>query len=371
MHDYLDLLGRPLLKIGHKALFVLLLGWAPLPALVILQLLARKDPSMLTFFSDFGVHARSLLAAPLLVLAEAICLPRLAVVAEHFVTGGLVRDPNRARFDAAVSSTKALANSNIVTIVAVVLAYAVIIGLVHYLPPGVYPLWHSPNHQGYPHLSWASWWYAMVSLPLLLVLILTWCWRIACWIRFLFLVSRLKLFLIPAHPDRVGGLGFLDLTLFAFMPLALTLGVLFAGPIANQVFHEHLPLAKLRFPLLVMVGIALIVFVLPLVWFSAILRSEFRRGVLQYGGLAHELGREFEKKWFNQEVGPEALEVPDFSATTDLYSIVAYSEEMRTLPFDLKAVVNLVVVTLLPFVPVAFMTIPLSVIVDEAAKLLF
>lgn len=77
-----------------------------------------------------------------------------------------------------------------------------------------------------------------------------------------------------------------------------------------------------------------------------------------------------EKKWFNERVGPHALEAPDFSATTDLYSIVAYSEGMRLLPFDLRTVVYLVIVSLLPIVPVVFMTIPLSVIIDEAAKLL-
>jgi len=43
---------------------------------------------------------------------------------------------------------------------------------------------------------------------------------------------------------------------------------------------------------------------------------------------------------------------------------------MRLLTFDLRSVIYLVVVSLLPFLPVLFMSMPLKVIVDGAAKLL-
>ncbi len=368
--DYLGLRGRPEIKTARGVWLVLLIGWAPLPMLVLAQLLVRKDPAMLTFFSDFGVHARSLLAAPLLVVSEKICLPRLADVAEHFLSGGLVSESDRGRFESAVSSTKALAGSTLARLLAIVLSYVVVVALLSYLPPQVYPRWHSPAERGYPDLSWAAWWYAAVSLPLLLMTFCLWCWRIGCWIRFLFLVSRLKLCLVPAHPDGAGGLGFLDLTLFAFMPLAFILGLLFAGPLANQVLHKHASIASFRIPVIALVVIVVLVFVAPLVLFAANLRRQFRRGVMEYGGLAHEVGRQFEQKWFNRAIGPEALEVPDFSATTDLLSVVAYSEEMRLLPFDFRAVAYLIVVSLTPFVPVIFMTIPLSSIIEEAVKLL-
>ncbi len=54
--------------------------------------------------------------------------------------------------------------------------------------------------------SLAGWWHLLVSLPLLLILFFGWIWRLALWARFLFLMSRLNLRLIPAHPDNVGGL---------------------------------------------------------------------------------------------------------------------------------------------------------------------
>jgi hypothetical protein len=44
---------------------------------------------------------------------------------------------------------------------------------------------------------------------------------------------------------------------------------------------------------------------------------------------------------------------------------------MSLLPFDLRSIVALVVVTLLPFVPVAFIAVPFDVILKEIASLLF
>jgi hypothetical protein len=57
------------------------------------------------------------------------------------------------------------------------------------------------------------------------------------WARFLWQVSRLDLCLVPTHPDRVGGLGFLANTVYAFVPLAVAHGALLAGLLANRIFY--------------------------------------------------------------------------------------------------------------------------------------
>ena len=84
------------------------------------------------------------------------------------------------------------------------------------------------------------------------------------------------------------------------------------------------------------------------------------------------MGRQFEKKWLKNygQFGAEALESQNFSATTDLYQIVANVHEMKLVPFELRALVCLVVATLLPFIPVVLMTIPMKEIMTELARLL-
>jgi len=71
-----------------------------------------------------------------------------------------------------------------------------------------------------------GWWASFVSLPLLLVLLLGWLWRICVRTRFLWLMNRLPLQLHPAPPDHAGGLGFLGSCLEGFIPIGFTVGVI-------------------------------------------------------------------------------------------------------------------------------------------------
>ncbi|MDP1667338.1 MAG: hypothetical protein Q8L79_19705 [Methylobacter sp.] len=64
------------------------------------------------------------------------------------------------------------------------------------------------------------------------------CFRIFLWARVLWQVSRLDLHRVPTHPDGAAGFGFLGGGAVAFMPLLLSQGTLFAGQIANHIFHE-------------------------------------------------------------------------------------------------------------------------------------
>ena len=66
----------------------------------------------------------------------------------------------------------------------------------------------------------------------------------------------------------------------------------------------------------------------------------------------------------------DALEVPDFSATTDLYQVVSNVYDMRTVPIDVRDVLLLVATTLLPFLPIVLMAVPFDVILKDIAGLL-
>ncbi|MCK7478821.1 MAG: hypothetical protein M0C28_16690 [Candidatus Moduliflexus flocculans] len=78
--------------------------------------------------------------------------------------------------------------------------------------------WYAtPSAEG-STLSLAGMWYGYVSLPIFQFLLLRWYFRLFIWARFLWQVSRIELSLVPTHPDRVGGLGFLSDTVYAFVP---------------------------------------------------------------------------------------------------------------------------------------------------------
>jgi len=85
------------------------------------------------------------------------------------------------------------------------------------------------------------------------------------------------------------------------------------------------------------------------------------------------LGTQFEAKWLRQRsIDGTSLEVQDFSATTDLYSVTANVYAMREVPFSVRDLIGPIVISaMLPFLPLALVAIPLKVIIQGLAKLLF
>jgi hypothetical protein len=255
---------------------------------------------------------------------------------------------------------------------AVLLAYVVIGALMRYVPSAAIPVWHKSGGIGPLAFSAAGWWHVLVSLPLLLVLFFGWLWRLFLWGRFLWCMSRLDLRLIPAHPDHAAGLQFVGYSLRAFSLLGMAFGAIVAGRVANRVVHAGAPLTAYTPFIVALVVCVVLLFGGPLLVFTGKLFHTKWRGTFEYGALATGEGGQFEHKWLKrpERIDASALEVPDFSATTDLYQVVANVYDMGIIPLDLRNILLLIVATLLPFVPVAFMAIPLEAILAHVAELL-
>ena len=357
-------------NIFARAFTCILVGWFPLLLLVFFGSTPRWG-ALWTFLTDFGTHARSLIAAPLFIFCEPACLKKLATIVNHFIKAGVIEGDDKPSFDALVASNRSLINGTIAEVVAVVAAYSIVMLLVPYLPAlGMRP-WFMTSENS-TTMSVAGWWYCIVSLPLLLILTFVWLWRIVIWGRFLIRVAAMKLRLIAAHPDRASGLKFLNSSLVAFMPLAFTFGVITAGASANQLLYNQATIETVQMLAASLIAVILILFVGPLLVFVLKLHAKKVEGIYSYGALADDVGRQFEEKWLTnyEEFRKGALEAPDFSATTDLYQVVANVHDMKLVPFELRAVVSLVIAALLPFVPVMLLMMPIKSIVIELARLL-
>lgn len=357
-------------NIRSRAAVSILVGWFPLLILVIAQDRGLQI-SFFSFLTDFGVHARSLLAAPLFIVAEAICLSRLEEIAVHFVRSGIIEERDKETFRSLARSTRSLMNSTAAEIIAIVLTYALVVGVLRYVDQlGLRP-WYLEGGEG-TTISLAGWWYALVSLPLLVIILLGWLWRVILWSRFLIKVARFKLSLIASHPDKASGLKFLNASLFAFTPVAFTIGVIAAGSAANRVAYQGATIEGIQKTAIGLVIFVFILFVGPLLVFVYKLQRQKISGIFSYGALAENVGRQFEERWLANydKHAAEALEAADFSATTDLYQVVANVHEMKVLPFDLAGLVSLTVITLLPFIPVVLMMIPVKRVLQEVANLL-
>jgi hypothetical protein len=357
-------------NIALRATLAICAGWLPLALIAAAQTLLLHDHSLESFAADYGLHARSLIAAPLLIVADGLCAPRLSAVAMYFQTARLIPPAEEPDFVEIVRSTFRLRDSSALEIALIGLVAAIVFLLTSRVPLGDLAEWQIAGALGTPMRSIAGWWHNLVTVPIFLMLLFGWVWRLGLWGRFLYLTSRLKLQLIAAHPDRSGGLGFLNIAVLAFALLGFSLNTLVAGAVANRVMHDGASLLSFRYAVLAGEFILLAIFLGPLLFFAAPLSAAWRSGVLKYGALARDVGMELERKWFSALPGPEALQVQDFSATTDLYAITSNAFEIRTLPVDFRRIAVLVVATLLPYVPVVLMSVPLKELMKRIAGVL-
>lgn len=354
-----------------RAVLISMVAWAPLILLASVQSFTTGQDKLTDLLFDFAVHARYLIAVPLFIMAEPFTLSTLGKTARHFVEADLIRESDRPRFESITASARRLLNSIAAEILVVLLAYCTVFILLGMISLETIPDWHMLTKE---HLSfsWAGWWHVFVSIPIASILLLGWLWRLFLWSLLLWRVSRLDLHLVPAHPDLCGGLQFVGASLRAFPLLSFALGAVVAGGVANRVVHQGMHLVDYKYIIATLVVVILILFVAPLTVFTREILQTRRRGIFEYGALAGAVGREMERRWLNPEsnVDEGVLEVPHFSATTDLNQIVSNVYQIKTVPLDLQDLIAVIVAVLLPFVPVLLYEIPLNIIVPDLMKLL-
>jgi hypothetical protein len=182
-------------------------------------------------------------------------------------------------------------------------------------------------------------------------------------------VSRINLQLVPTHPDRAGGLGFLTATVYAFVPLLIAHGALLAGLIGNRIFHVGARLLDFKYEILVLVLFLLCAVFGPLLVFAPQLSAARRKGLREYGTLAESYVREFDAKWL-RAVAPSNERLvgsADIQSLADLANSYEVVRTMSFAPFSKGAVLQLAAATLIPVAPLLLTMMPL----DQLLKLLF
>jgi hypothetical protein len=357
-------------RVARPLLASVFLGWIPLAGLATIEVLFGNT-SARSFFTDAAVSARFLLAVPLLVLAEADAIPLLGRLSHHFLDSGLVGPEDLERYKNAVSSTRRLIEARAATIITFLLAYVIVAILILNLTQENTPAWYWAG-PGPLELSPPGLWHAFISVPLLIWLCLGWFWRLLLWWRFLALMARQNLRLIPSHPDHAGGLKFISTAIRAHRLLALSLGVIVAGTEVNGMLHAGVPHLGYQYAAATVAGVMVVLAAGPLSMFIAKLRNFRLMGMLRYGPLASAVAAEFEKKWLDSKdnkIDATALEASDFSAMTDLYQVAGNVYDIGDVPFHWKDLIPVVVAAAIPFIPAALMTVPLKDIL-EAVKAL-
>ena len=363
-----DTLG--LLK--RRLIFFSLFTWLPLLLLSVLAGEAAVGDSKVPFFYDMDVHVRFLLALPLLLVAELVVHRRISLIVQQFIERGIVPAHARPEFEAIIGSAMRLRNSIVIEVSLIVL----VLTAGHYLWSSHWALeaatWYAGMDNGQHRFSPAGYWYAYVSIPIFQFLLLRWYFRFFIWARFLWQVSRMDLHLVPTHPDRAAGLGFLGESAAAFIPLLLAQGALLAGQIANHIFYEGDTLLDFKPEIVAFTVFCLILVLGPLCVFASRLAHAKRQGLLEYGTLASRYVDEFDQKWLRGAALPDEQLIGsgDIQSLNDLAGSFEVVHSMRAFPFDKTVVLQTVIVALLPVLPLALTMISLEDIVKRLLGIL-
>jgi hypothetical protein len=213
-------------------------------------------------------------------------------------------------------------------------------------------------------LSMAGWYAVLVSAPIFQFLLGLSLWKWLLWMTFAFKLSQRNLKLIPTHPDKHGGLGFLSLTPPAFAPIT------FAW--RYDILHHGAHLKDFMLPTIALAVIVAFIALGPLVFFVPRLAALRRRGILEYGILGQLHSTEFHQKWILHRTGHETefLQAPESSTLADYGQSYEKIEELNPFPADRQDLIPLALAIAIPAFPVITAQIPVAIVLQDLLRAL-
>jgi hypothetical protein len=342
-----------------------LLTWGVLLALALLQGIGPQFFSL----SVIGAHVRLLVAIPLFFACETFVAPLMAEFVSNIVRSGVVPQAELPALASVIRRVGRLKDFWLVEILFLVVAFVIPMIETASLLPGMTGNWGALVGEAGGRMNWVLSWYLGFCLPLFRFLLLRWYWHLVLWWYFLWRVNRLKLHLIPTHPDCAGGLGYLEVVHEHFAAFVVAASVTLSASFAEDIVSGAMAFESLyRMVPLVLVLLA-VLFIGPLFTFSSKLWICRITGLNEYMVMAHHYVDAFDRKWIRDESasGESQLGTPDMQSLADLGNSVNVVRNMRWVPMSRRLVVELAAAALLPMLPLLLLKYPIA----ELASTLF
>jgi hypothetical protein len=352
---------------AERAFALAMMTWVPFMALAALGVATghRIDPLL----SDLSVHARLLVALPLLVAAEVALDRRARVTIARLVDDEYVPDDQAGRFRAILARAARLRDARAAE--AIILCVSLLLGvaaMVGWLSPS--GLASGVTARG--PLTAARLWYCLIALPTFQFVSWRLLWRWAIWARVLGGLSQMPLRLATAHPDRRAGIAFVKRPSVAFAAIFSFAGsIVLCAAWYTTMVYTGARLSRFVPELIAFALFGVAIAFAPLLLFAPRLWSARLTADRQVGGLAADYSRRFDRRWLETGKRDELLGTPDIQSLSDIgNSFQQFVDKMSPLLFDLRDVVLLLVATLLPTIPLLLREIPLAQALKTFLRLL-
>jgi hypothetical protein len=360
------LIPRTGLGTGRRAVFFALLAW--LPIAVWAQMAGRALPGAESepLLQHFGVQVRCLVAIPLLILAQGLAHRTSTRLLPWFVRSGLIPEARQAQLREVVHGVQRLRNAT--------LPWIVIAGLV-IAWTAVAPVatnadelsWAVEPTAASPHFGFGGWWFLFVARPIYVILVLAWMWRLVLLTVLFWRTTKLGLELVPTHPDRVGGLAFVERFATPFGPVVFALSAVIASHWAHQVLYHDAPLQSLKAPAAIFLVVALVVFLAPLLVFAGPLAAAKKQALLEYGALVGRHGDLVRRRWILRQpiADDDLLHAPEIGPVADTVPLFQAVNQMRLAPIGKSALMAIVLPVLIPMLIVLATKVPIRQILGK------
>lgn len=357
------------LGLVRRAIFWSLLAWVPVAVWAWLEGRAVPPLAAEPLLGHFGVQVRCLVAIPLLILAEGPAQAMTLRILPHFVRSGLIQDSQIPAFRDALAAAARVRDATLpwVAMLGAVLALNVVAELTHRSHEVTWGVEQAGGGEG---LGFGALWFQYVSRAIHMALLVAWFWRIVLVWSLFRRIAKLELSLVPTHPDRAGGLGFLEQVPNMFAPVVLAIGSVLAARWGHDIVYHGVHVKDLRLQMGAFVILALVLFLSPLLAFAPLMAATKRRALLEYSSLVGHHGRLVRDRWIGgQAVADDALlDAPEIGPVADTGPIYDSVASMQILLIGKATVVPLLAAAVVPLVPVLAIEIPITTILAALAK---
>lgn len=363
----LGLLGTDGLTTLRTATILAMLAWLPPALLAAAQSLADGSDRGWGYFTDLTVPARYLIAIWAMIATERYADGRFKILGRQFREAGLLARDSLPRYEAILAIADRRSSAWLAEAVMLGVALVFSGSTTHLVVALTGASWEGSLVGGRVELSWAGAAARYLSTPLFFFLVLRWGWWFLVWAALLFRVSRLPLQLIPTHPDRAAGLGFLSIYPSVFTGFTFALSCVVSASILKDLAVEQRPNEIVWFAIAAWLALNLMVFLGPLLVFALPLHVARERALIEYGRMATRQHVTTHRKWTGSgRDEADQAEAAALPPTSELNSNIQAIREMDYTPINRAAVTQIVVAAGLPLVAVVFTLVPLDDLIKWA-----
>jgi hypothetical protein len=175
---------------------------------------------------------------------------------------------------------------------------------------------------------------------------------------------------VPTHPDRAGGLGFVERFPAAFSLVVFVNAMVLASGWAHDAEFHGLDVHSLVPMMIAALVIALVVYLFPYLAFLGPLSRAKKQALLDYGALVARHGAAVRDKWIrgDAKVDEPLLSAPEVGPVADTVALYEAVQRMRPIPLGRQALLAIAVPALVPFIGVLAIQIPLKELLGGLAK---